>query len=142
MNKKNKFYENIPENSNLYQTYDINSILDNKVEKNNEYFKIFYDAMKNISNRKYDNLYDYIINSLLLEQNFILFITSWIEAESFKKIFRLDNLIKGDINKNIELFMQYYNTFKPFERNTSSLSNSSNVFSPIDFNKFFDSKFT
>ena len=141
-NKTNKFYENIPENSNLYQTYDINNILDNKVEKNNEYFKIFYDAMKNISNRKYDNLYDYIINSILLEQNFILFITSWIEEESFKKICRLDNLIKGDINKNIELFMQYYNTFKPFERNTSSLSNSSNVFSPIDFNKFFDSKFT
>ena len=51
---------NIPENSNLYQTYDINNILDNKVEKNNEYFKIFYEAMKNISNRKYDNLYDYI----------------------------------------------------------------------------------
>ena len=141
MNKKNKFYENIPENSNLYQTYDINNILDNKVEKNNEYFKIFYDAMKNISNRKYDNLYDYIINSLLLEQNFILFITSWIEAESFKKIFRLDNLIKGDINKNIDLFMQYSPTFKPIESNISSLSNGSNVFNPIDFNKFFDSKF-
>ena len=141
MNKKNKFYENIPENSNLYQTYDINNILDNKVEKNNEYFKIFYDAMKNISNRKYDNLYDYIINSLLLEQNFILFITSWIEAESFKKIFRLDNLIKGDINKNIDLFMQYYGTFKPNESNINSLSNGSNVFNPINFNKFFDSKF-
>jgi len=141
MNKTNKFYENIPENSNLYQTYDINNILDNKVEKNNEYFKIFYDAMKNISNRKYDNLYDYIINSLLLEQNFILFITSWIEAESFKKIFRLDNLIKGDINKNIDLFMQYYNTFKLNEGNISSLTNGSNVFNPIDFNKFFDSKF-
>ena len=141
MNKKNKFYENIPENSNLYQTYDINNILDNKVEKNNEYFKIFYDAMKNISNRKYDNLYDYIINSLLLEQNFILFITSWIEVESFKKIFRLDNLIKGDINKNIDLFMQYYGTFKPNESNINSLSNGSNVFNPIDFNKFFDSKF-
>ena len=141
VNKTNKFYENIPENSNLYQTYDINNILDNKVEKNNEYFKIFYDAMKNISNRKYDNLYDYIINSLLLEQNFILFITSWIEAESFKKIFRLDNLIKGDINKNIDLFMQYYNTFKLNEGNISSLTNGSNVFNPIDFNKFFDSKF-
>jgi hypothetical protein len=140
-NKINKFYENISENSNLYQTYDINNILDNKVEKNNEYFKIFYEAMKNISQRKYDNLYDYIINSLLLEQNFILFITSWIESESFKKIFRLDNLIKGDINKNIELFMQYYNTFKPIESNISSLSNGSNVFNPIDFNKFFDSKF-
>lgn len=141
-NNTNKFYENIPENSNLYQTYDINNILDNKVEKNNEYFKIFYEAMKNISNRKYDNLYDYIINSLLLEQNFILFITSWIETESFKKIFRLDNLIKGDINKNIELFMQYYNTFKLNESNITSLSNGSNVFNPIDFNKFFDSKFT
>lgn len=141
-NNTNKFYENIPENSNLYQTYDINNILDNKVEKNNEYFKIFYEAMKNISNQKYDNLYDYIINSLLLEQNFILFITSWIETESFKKIFRLDNLIKGDINKNIELFMQYYNTFKLNESNITSLSNGSNVFNPIDFNKFFDSKFT
>lgn len=141
-NKINKFYENIPENSNLYQTYNINNILDNKVEKNNEYFKIFYEAMKNISNQKYDNLYDYIINSLLLEQNFILFITSWIETESFKKIFRLDNLIKGDINKNIELFMQYYNTFKPIESNISSLSNASNIFNPMDFNKFFDSKFT
>lgn len=141
-NKINKFYENISENSNLYQTYDINNILDNKVEKNNEYFKIFYDAMKNISNRKYDNLYDYIINSLLLEQNFILFITSWIETESFNKIFRLDNLIKEDINKNISSFKQYYSTFKPIESNLSSLSNASNVFSPINFNQFFDSKFT
>jgi hypothetical protein len=141
-NNTNKFYENIPENSNLYQTYDINNILDNKVKKNNEYFKIFYEAMKNISNQKYDNLYDYIINALLLEQNFILFITSWIETESFKKIFRLDNLIKGDINKNIQLFMQYYNTFKLNESNISSLSNGSNVFNPIDFNTFFDSKFT
>lgn len=141
-NNTNKFYENIPENSNLYQTYNINNILDNKVEKNNEYFKIFYEAMKNISNRKYDNLYDYIINSLLLEQNFILFITSWIEEESFKKILRLDNLIKGDINKNIQSFMQYYDTFKPVESNINLLSNGSNIFNPIDFNKFFDSKFT
>jgi hypothetical protein len=141
-NKTNKFYENIPENSNLYQKYNINNILDNKVEKNNEYFKIFYEAMKNISNQKYDNLYDYIINSLLLEQNFILFITSWIETESFDKIFRLDNLIKGDINNNIQSFMQYYSTFKLIDNNISSLSNVNSVFNPIEFNKFFDSKFT
>jgi hypothetical protein len=139
--KNNKFYENIPENSNLYQTYDISNILEKKIEKNNEYFKIFYDTMKNISNKKYDNLYDYIINSLLLEQNFILFITSWIEKETFKKLFRLDNVIKGDIYKNIDLFMQYYNTFKS-NYNISLLSNDINsLFKPIDFDNFFKTKF-
>ena len=138
--KNDKFYENITENSNLYQTYDINNILEKKIENNNDYFKIFYDNMKNISNRKYDNLYDYIINSLLLEQNFILFITSWIEKETFKKLFRLDNLIKGDIHKNNELFIEYYNTFKPNDEKTNLTNNSTNIFTPINFDTFLKNK--
>lgn len=141
-NKNDKFYENIPENSTLYQTYDISNILEKKIEKNNEYFKLFYDIMKNISNRKYDNLYDYIINSLVLEQNLILFITSWIEKETFQKLFKLDNLIKGDIYKNINLFMQYYNTFKVNESNINSISNEKDVFKPVNFDNFFKNKFT
>ena len=134
-------YSKIHENSELYKTYDINSLLESKIEKNNEYFAIFYEAMRNISQRKYDNLYDYIMQSLLIEKNFILFITSWVEKATYKKLFRLDNLIKEDTNKNIDAFMQFYDTFN---KNISGLSTSTtsikDPFSTIDFENFFDKK--
>ena len=134
-------YSKIHENSELYKTYDINSLLESKIEKNNEYFAIFYEAMRNISQRKYDNLYDYIMQSLLIEKNFILFITSWVEKATYKKLFRLDNLIKEDTNKNIDAFMQFYDTFNT---NISGISTSTtsieDPFSTIDFENFFDKK--
>jgi hypothetical protein len=97
--------------------------------------------MKQISEKKYDTLYDYLIASITLEKNFILFITSWINKDIFKKIYQLDNFIKGDIKKNIDLFIKNYPTFKKIPNPSSSTTTSTTSGTSYNLNSTFENYF-
>tara|TARA_A100001015_G_scaffold313800_1_gene421882 strand:- start:6152 stop:7258 length:1107 start_codon:yes stop_codon:yes gene_type:complete len=133
--KRKKFYYKIPEIDELYQNYNINveiSSINNIMKKN---FNLFHEELLNIKKKKYKNLYDYIVSSINMEFYFLNFILYYNQKVDLEKIYRLDNNIKLSINKNINLFKSYYDSF----RTKLDLGLSSNsIFNTVDFEKYFN----
>lgn len=109
-NVKKKLINKIPEYSQLYDTYNYQTLLQTYKDESNQYFGEFYKQMSIIYHQKVgDNtLYDYVMAALQLEKNFLLFLVSNIDKDQISHLYHLDNVIKGDIHRNIDTFLKYH----------------------------------
>ena len=122
-NAKKKLINKIPEYSQLYDTYNYQTLLQTYSDESNQYFGEFYKQMSNIYHQKVgDNtLYDYVMAALQLEKNFILFLVSNIDKDQLFHLYHLDNVIKGDIYRNIDTFLKYHPALDLSASTTSSI---------------------
>ena len=109
-NNKKKLINKIPEYSQLYEPYNYQTLLQTYSDESNQYFQEFYKHMSNIYHQKVgDNtLYDYVMAALQLEKNFLLFLVSNIDKDQIAHLYHLDNVIKGDIHRNIDGFLKFH----------------------------------
>lgn len=139
-NKKNKknLINKIPEYLQLYNTYNYQTLVQSYSNESNQYFNDFYKHMSNIYHHKVgDNtLFDYVMAALQLEKNFLLFLVSNINKDQISHLYHLDNVIKGDIHRNIDEFLKFY---PAFDLSVSPTSSESTPFTIPSFKTFLDS---
>ena len=143
-NKKN-LINKIPEYSQLYDTYNYQTLLQTYSDESNQYFQEFYKHMSNIYHQKVgDNtLYDYVMAALQLEKNFLLFLVSNIDKDQISHLYHLDNVIKGDIHRNIDTFLKFHPALDLSASNIPPSSTpSSTPFSIPSFENFLETSIT
>jgi hypothetical protein len=136
-NNKKKLINKIPEYSQLYDTYNYQTLLQTYSDESNQYFGEFYKHMSNIYHQKVgDNtLYDYVMAALQLEKNFLLFLVSNIDKEQVSHLYHLDNVIKDDIHRNIDGFLKFHPSL---DLSISTTSSTPTPFSIPIFKNFLD----
>lgn len=136
-NNKKKLINKIPEYSQLYDTYNYQTLLQTYSDESNQYFQEFYKHMSNIYHQKVggNTLYDYVMAALQLEKNFLLFLVSNIDKDQISHLYHLDNVIKGDIHRNIDTFLKFH---PALDLSASTTSSTPTPFSIPTFKKFLD----
>lgn len=111
-NKKKKIDDLLINYTNLYNSYNYITIIEQNKKNLQELCIKFYNTSLSLEQKSYTNIYNLL--NLLLDQEYYLinFIVNFNNIETSKKVLKQDNIIRKYIKRNILNFSSYMDQYK------------------------------